>query len=205
MSTESRYQARPQDEDSEVAEALAALSRGAPDAMQRLVPLVYGELRRIAHRQLAAERGDHTLSTTAVVHEAYLRLADQRDAAWSDRARFFALAARVMRRVLTDYARRHGRLRRGGPARRAVVLEEADAAGMLVAAERAEELLALDEALDRLARVDERLARVVECRAYAGLSAAETAEALGISLRTGEREWALAKGWLFQALHDDGS
>ena len=107
-----------------------------------------------------------------------------------------------MRRVLTDYARRHRAARRGGPGRGRVALEEADAAGVLVAAERAAELLALDEALDRLARSDERLAQVVECRVYGGLSAAETAEALGSSLRTVEREWALAKGWLYQELRD---
>jgi RNA polymerase sigma factor (TIGR02999 family) len=203
MAAEPQHDARLPDEEQEIAAALAALRRGAPAAMDRLMPLVYAELRRIAHRQLGAERADHTLSTTAVVHEAYLRLADQRDAAWGGRAQFFALAARVMRRVLTDYARRHQRLRRGGPWRHAVALEEADAAGLLVTAERADELLALDEALERLARADGRLARVVECRAYAGLSAAETAEALGTSLRTVEREWALAKGWLYQALHDD--
>ncbi len=202
MPTEPQYQARPQDEEQEVAAALAALRNGAADAMDRLLPLVYGELRRIAHRQLGAERGGHTLSTTAVVHEAYLRLAGQRDEAWADRAHFFALAARVMRRVLTDYARRHRAARRGGPDAGRVALEEADAAGVLVAAERAAELLALDEALDRLTLADERLAQVVECRVYGGLSAAETAEALGSSLRTIEREWALAKGWLYQELRD---
>ena len=202
MPTERQYRARPQDEEQEIAAALAALRGGAPDAMDRLLPLVYGELRRIAHRQLGAERAGHTLSTTAVVHEAYLRLAGQRDEAWADRAHFFALAARVMRRVLTDYARRHRAARRGGPAGSRVALEEAVAAGVLVAAERAAELLALDEALDRLARSDPRLAQVVECRVYAGLSAAETAEALGSSLRTIEREWALAKGWLYQELRD---
>jgi len=196
-------QATPQDDEREIAAALAALRAGAPDGMDRLTPLVYGELRRIAHRQLALERGGHTLSTTAVVHEAYLRLSAQHDAAWGDRAQFFALASRVMRRVLTDYARRHRARRRGGASHRAVALDEADAQGVLVAAERAAELLALDEALDRLARVNVRLARVVECRVYGGLSAAETAEALETSLRTVEREWALAKGWLLQELRDD--
>jgi RNA polymerase sigma factor (TIGR02999 family) len=187
----------------EIAAALVALRRGAPEAMDRLVPLVYAELRRIAHRQLAAERGEHTLSTTAVVHEAYLRLGEQHDGAWGDRAQFFALAARVMRRVLIDYARRHQAARRGGRARHRLALEDADAAGVLVAAERAEELLALDEALGRLADFDARLARVVECRVFGGLSQAETAEALGISLRTAERDWSLAKGWLYQELRDD--
>lgn len=196
--------AAPADEDGrEIADALAALRRGAPEAMQRLIPQVYAELRRIAHRQLAAERDDHTLSTTAVVHEAYLRIAAQHDAAWGDRTHFFALAAGVMRRVLTDYARRHRAARRGGRDATRVALDDADAAGVLVAAERAAELLALDEALVRLARADARMAHVVECRVYGGLSATETAEALGVSLRTVEREWALAKGWLYQELRDD--
>ena len=190
------------EEDRDVAEALAALRHGAPDGMDRLMPLIYGELRRLAHRQLAAERNGHTLSTTAVVHEAYLRLADQRQSAWVGPAQFFALAARVMRRVLTDHARRHRAQRRGGPGQRAIPLDEAEQAGLLLAAERAEELLALDEALDRLMAVDARLAQVVECRIYGGLSDAETAEALGVSLRTVERSWALAKGWLYQALRD---
>ncbi len=176
---------------------------GAADGLERLLPLVYGELRRVAHRQLAAERRGHTLSTTAVVHEAYLRLADQRDAAWSDRAQFFALAARVMRRVLTDYARRYHAQRRGGRARRLVALDEAEEAGLLLAAERAEELLALDEALERLAAVEARLARVVECRVYGGLSEAETAEALGVSRRTVVRDWASARGWLYQELRGE--
>ncbi len=203
MPTESQVQARAAEDEREIADAIAALGRGAPQAMQRLIPQVYGELRRIAHRQLAAERSDHTLSTTAVVHEAYLRLIEQHDAAWNDRAHFFSLAAGVMRRVLTDYARRHKAARRGGPAASRVALADADAAGVLVASERAAELLALDEALIRLGRVDARMSKIVECRVYGGLSAAETATALGTSLRTVEREWALAKGWLYQELRDD--
>ena len=202
MGSEPQGGAGPHDDEREIEAALAALRRGSPDAMQRLMPRVYGELRGIAHRQLAAERDDHTLSTTAVVHEAYLRLAEQREGAGDNRAHFFALAARVMRRVLTDYARRHRAERRGGPVASRIALDEADAAGVLVAGERAEELLALDEALDRLAHEDARLASVVECRVFGGLSASETAEALGRSLRTVEREWALAKGWLYQELRD---
>ncbi len=202
MLTEPPDHARSQDEEQEIADALAALRDGVPDAMQRLMPRVYRELRGIAHRQLASERDGHTLSTTAVVHEAYMRLASQREAAWGDRAQFFALAARVMRRVLTDYARRHRATRRGGPGGQRMAVEDADAAGVLVAAERADELLALDEALERLALVHPHLARVVECRVYGGLSATETADALGSSLRTVEREWALAKGWLYKELRD---
>jgi RNA polymerase sigma factor (TIGR02999 family) len=202
MLTEPPDHARSQDEEQEIADALAALRDGVPDAMQRLMPRVYRELRGIAHRQLASERDGHTLSTTAVVHEAYMRLASQREAAWGERAQFFALAARVMRRVLTDYARRHRATRRGGPGGQRMAVEDADAAGVLVAAERADELLALDEALERLALVHPQLARVVECRVYGGLSATETADALGSSLRTVEREWALAKGWLYKELRD---
>jgi RNA polymerase sigma factor (TIGR02999 family) len=193
----------PQSDEQEITEALAVLRRGAPDAMEHLLPLVYGDLRQIAHRQLAAEPAGHTLSTTALVHEAYLRLANQTRAGWVNRAQFFALAARTMRRILVDYARRHWAQRRGGPGRRAVALEDADDAGALAAADRADELLALDEALERLAAVDERLARVVEYRFFGGLTESEAAEALGVSTRTVAREWLLAKGWLFQELRDD--
>ena len=193
----------PQSDEQEITEALAVLRRGAPDAMEHLLPLVYGDLRRIAHRQLAAEPAGHTLSTTALVHEAYLRLADQTRAGWVNRAQFFALAARTMRRILVDYARRNWAQRRGGPGRRAVALEDAEDAGALAVADRADELLALDEALERLAAVDERLARVVEYRFFGGLTESEAAEALGVSTRTVAREWLLAKGWLFQELRDD--
>src|SRR5215207_2130451 len=177
----------PDADDEEIAAALALLRRGAPQGMERLIPLVYAELRRVAHRQLAAETPGHTLSTTALVHEAYLRLADQTRAEWASRAQFFALAARAMRRVLVDYARRHRAARRGGARRRPVSLEDAEADGSvdaLTVAARGDELLALDEALDRLAAVDARAAQVVECRFFGGLTEAETAEALGVSQRT---------------------
>jgi RNA polymerase sigma factor (TIGR02999 family) len=189
--------------DEEIAAALAMLRRGAPEGMERLVPLVYAELRRVAHRALAAEPAGHTLSTTGLVHEAYLRLADQTRVEWANRAQFFALAARAMRRVLVDYARRHQAARRGGARRRPVSLEDAEAgdAGALAVAARGDELLALDEALERLAAVDARAARVVECRFFGGLTEAETAEALGVSLRTVAGDWLMAKGWLYRALH----
>jgi RNA polymerase sigma factor (TIGR02999 family) len=192
-------------QDQEIAEALAALSRGAPEAMDRLMPLVYRELKGIAHRQLGAEAGDHTLSTTAVVHEAYLRLAEQSRAEWVDRGQFFAIAARTMRRVLIDYARQHQAVRRGGPGRSAValeLLEHGDSAAISVP-ERADSLLALDEALERLHYLDERLARVVECRFFAGLNEAETSEALGVSQRTVARDWQMARAWLHEALRDE--
>jgi RNA polymerase sigma-70 factor, ECF subfamily len=187
----------------EIAAALAMLRRGAPDGMERLVPLVYAELRGIAHRQLAAEPTGHTLSTTALVHEAYLRLADQTRAEWSNRAQFFALAARAIRRVLVDYARRHHAARRGGAGKRPVSLEDAESgadASALAVAARGDEIIALDDALERLADVDARLARVVECRFFGGMSVEDTAEALGVSPRTVKSDWALARAWLYDAL-----
>jgi RNA polymerase sigma factor (TIGR02999 family) len=191
----------------EITDALGALKRGAPQAMDRLLPLVYEKLKRIAHRQLGAEVGGHTLSTTAVVHEAYLRLAGQTRVEWVDRGQFFAIAARTMRRVLIDYARQHQAVRRGGPGRSAVALEfleHGDALEISIP-DRADSLLALDEALESLQRMDERLARVVECRFFAGLSEQETAEALGVSQRTVARDWPMARAWLHEALRDDGA
>jgi RNA polymerase sigma factor (TIGR02999 family) len=197
----------PDREDQQITEALAALSRGAPEAMDRLMPLVYRELKRIAHRQLAAEPGGHTLSTTAVVHEAYMRLAEQSRAQWADRGHFFALAARTMRRVLIDYARQHQATRRGGPGRSAVALELLEQYGSpaISIPERADSLVALDEALEGLGRMDPRLARVVECRFFAGLTEAETAEALGVSQSTAARDWRVARAWLHEALRHDGA
>ncbi|MGD8496857.1 MAG: sigma-70 family RNA polymerase sigma factor [Gemmatimonadales bacterium] len=188
--------------DREITEALLALRRRSPGALDRLMPLVYEELRRVAHHQLRAEPLGHTLSTTALVHEAYLKLVDQSRTEWQDRAQFFAIASRAMRRILIDYARRHRALRRGGGPDGArpkpVSLDEAE----IPVAERADALIALDDALERLARVDGRLARVVECRFFAGLTEPETAEALGVSRRTVAREWAVARGWLYQELSD---
>lgn len=188
----------------EVTEALIALRNRAPGAMDRLMPLVYEELRGVAHRHLGAEPQGHTLNTTALVHEAYLKLVDQSRTQWRDRAHFFAIASRAMRRILIDYARRHRALRRGGEGGRPpqpVSLEDVE----LPVTQRADALVALDESLDRLAQLDERMARVVECRFFAGLTEAETAEALGVSQRTVAREWAVARGWLYNELrHDAG-
>lgn len=189
--------------DAETAKAVAELRRGAPESLQQLMPLVYAELRRIAHRQLAAESPGHTLSTTAVVHEAYLRLSEQTRVDWTNRAQFFGLAARVMRRVLVDYARRHRATRRGGAHRQGVPLEQVDGeAGRdaLAVNVRSDELLALDEALERLAMLDPRMSRVVECRYFGGLTEAETAEVLGVSKRTVSNDWFMAKGWLYREL-----
>jgi RNA polymerase sigma factor (TIGR02999 family) len=170
---------------------LLAWRAGDRDAFDRLFPLVYDELRRIAHRQLRGERGEHTLGTTALVHEAYLKLVDQTRAQLTDRAHFFAVAARAMRRILVDYARRHRAVKRGG-ALGQVSLDDAT----LLAAERADALVALDEALDRLADVDTRLSQVVECRFFGGLDEEETAEALAVTSRTVRRDWVKARTWL---------
>lgn len=196
----------PAEAEQEVDAALAVLRRGAPDGLERLIPLVYVELRRVAHRQLAAEEPGHTLSTTAVVHEAYLRLAEQTHVDWTNRAQFFGLAARAMRRVLVDYARRHQAARRGGGSERPISLDDAEAngdAGALAVSGRSDELLALDEALERLAMVDERLGRVVECRFFGGLTEVETAAVLGVSQRTIANDWLMAKGWLYRQLRPE--
>lgn len=190
-------------EQQEMDAALALLQRGAPEAWDSLLPAVYGELRRIAHRQLAAEVVGHTLSTTALVHEAYLKLRDQGRAEWLGREQFFAIAARVMRRVLVDYARKHWAQRRGGLGRRAVAIDDAEEAGLLATPERAAELLALDEALERLAAMDPRLGLIVDCRFFGGLSEEETARVLGISERTVSRDWSVARGWLYGELRHD--
>jgi RNA polymerase sigma factor (TIGR02999 family) len=166
--------------------------QGSRDALDRLFPLVYDELRRMAHRALLRERASHTLNTTALVHEAYLRLVDQHRANWNDRVHFLAIAATAMRRILVDYARRQKRLKRGGE-QRPVDLDDA----MLVADQRADTLLALDEALSGLGALNERLARVVECRFFAGLTTEETAAALQVTTRTVERDWQKARAWLY--------
>jgi RNA polymerase sigma factor (TIGR02999 family) len=189
--------------DQEITQALVALRKRAPGAMDRLMPLVYDRLRQVAHRQLGAEQAGHTLTPTALVHEAYLKLVDQTRTQWQDRAHFFAIASQAMRRILIDYARRHRALRRGGlpdgTRPTPVSLDEVE----LPVAERADALIALDEALDRLGQFDGRLAQVVECRFFAGLTEGETAAALDVSQRTVAREWALAKGWLYQELRGD--
>jgi RNA polymerase sigma factor (TIGR02999 family) len=183
--------------DADITGLLLAWRAGEPDAFDRLFPLVYDELRRIAARQLGREQQGHTLDTTALVHEAYFRLVDQTRVAWADRSHFYAVAAQAMHRILVDYARRYRAAKRGGAAER-VALAETE----LALESRAEVLLALDEALDRLAAIDVRLSRVVECRFFGGLTEEETAEALGVTARTVRRDWTKAKGWLQHALSD---
>jgi len=174
---------------------LRAWSEGNAEAAERLLPLVYGELRRQAARYLRREPNARTLQPTALVHEAYIRLANQDRARWKDRHHFFAIAAQVMRRALVDHARRRHAARRGG-SRPRVTLAEADA----VAAPRDVDLLDLDQALGELARLDPRRAAMVELRYFGGLSIEETARTLGVSPRTVLREWKLARAWLHRRL-----
>jgi RNA polymerase sigma factor (TIGR02999 family) len=168
-------------------------------AFDRLLPLVYDELRRLAQARLRAERPDHTLQATALAHEVYLKLIDQSRVAWRDRAHFFAIAARAIRRILVDHARTRHREKRGGGARKLSL----DEALTVPAAAPDTDLLALDEALERLASVEPEKAAVVELRFFGGLTAEETAEALGISLSTVERYWRYARAWLYDALRAD--
>jgi RNA polymerase sigma factor (TIGR02999 family) len=182
-------------DDADITEHLLAWSAGEDSAAQSLFPLVYDELRRIAHRQMGRERIGHTLDTTGLVHEAYLKLVDQTRAQWTDRAHFFAVAATAMRRVLVDYARRYRTDKRGAEPRRVSLTDD-----MLVAEQRADTLIAVDDALSELARIDARLSKVVECRFFAGLTEEETADVLGVTARTVRRDWIKAKGWLHRSL-----
>ena len=168
---------------------------GDQSALAELVPIVHGELRRLARRQMRGERPDHTLQTSALINEAYLRLPGVRRMHWRDRAHFFAMAARLMRRVLIDHARERRYLKRGGVARK-VSLDEAGE----IAAEPGRDLLALDAALSELEAVDARKSQVIELRFFGGLSIEETAEALGISPATVKRDWTTAKAWLHHEL-----
>jgi len=164
--------------------------------LDQLMPLVYDELRCLAHRHLRRERADHTLQTTALVHEAYLNLINQDRVRWQNRAHFFAIASRVMRRILLMHARKKQALKRGGEHTH-VSIDEVP----VISDENPEEVIALDDALSRLGALDERLARVVECRYFGGLTVKETAAALDVSSATVKRDWRVAKAWLYRALH----
>ena len=183
-----------------VSELLRELSEGKPGALDRLIPVVYDELRRIAHGQLHGERSGHTLNTTALVHETYLRLVKIERVEWQDRAHFFAVAARVMRRVLIDYARARKRDKRGGAPVQVPLSETLD--GLV---QQPEDLLALEDALARLEAQSERQCRVVECRCFAGMTVEETATALDTSPATVKRDWAFARAWLNRELGQDPS
>ena len=178
-----------------VTELLVAWSDGDHDALEQLVPLVQNELRRVARRYMARERTDHTLQTTALVNEAYLRLVDQEKMQWQNRAHFFAIAARLMRRILVDHARTRGYQKRGAGAAR-IALEDAPEVPM----QREPDLIALDDALTSLASIDPRKNQIVELRYFGGLSVEETAEVMGVSSITVAREWRSAKAWLYREL-----
>lgn len=184
----------PTPQPSDITLLLRSLSQGEREAFHDLIPLVYDELRAIAHRRMKGEADGHTLNTTAVVHEAYVRLAEQ-DEAWRDRAHFFAVASRVMRHILIDYARARSAEKRGGNVI-PIPLEESGAS----AEASFTDVLELDQALARLGDLDPRLEQVVECRFFGGLSMEETAEALGISVRTATRDWRRARAYLFDML-----
>jgi RNA polymerase sigma-70 factor, ECF subfamily len=176
---------------SDVTVLLSQLQKGDADAASRLIPLVYNELRRLAAHYMRQERPDHTLQATALVHEAYLKLINQRSVDWQSRAHFFGIAAQLMRRILIDHARAHLREKRGG-AQPVLPLDEA----LVFSPEQSSELVHLDEALERLAKLDERQSKIVELRFFGGLSNEEAAEVLGVSSKTVKRDWSLAKAWL---------
>jgi RNA polymerase sigma-70 factor (ECF subfamily) len=170
---------------------LAEVIKGDQQAASKLVPLVYNELRRLAGHYMRRERADHTLQATALVHEAYLKLVRHQSVDWRNRAHFFGIAAQVMRHILVDHARGHGREKRGA-GQELVCLDE----GLVVSPEKSGEVLKLDESLERLAKLDARQAKLVELRFFGGLTVEETAQVLGISPRTVKREWSVAKAWL---------
>jgi RNA polymerase sigma-70 factor, ECF subfamily len=179
----------------DVTQLLVAWCEGDQAAFERLVPLVYAELRRVAHRRMRDERPDHILQTTALINEAYLRLVDINRVRWQNRAQFYAVSAQMMRRILVDAARARDARKRGGEISH-VVFDEA----LMPMPQRDADLMALDAALDALAKVDPRKSRVVELRYFGGLSVDETAEVLGVSVETVARDWRLAKLWLLREL-----
>lgn len=181
----------------QVTQLLANWSHGDAAALEKLTPIVYEELWRLAHHYMAGQRPDHTLQTTALVNEAYLRLADQTSPSFTNRSHFFAVAAQAMRQILVNYAKAAKSQKRGGGARRVELDETA-----LVSPEQTTEILDLNEALDRLATLDSRKAHVVELKYFGGLNHDEIAEVLKVSAMTVRRDWDFAKAWLYNELHD---
>jgi len=179
----------------DVTQLLVAWGNGDENARDQLMPLVYTELHRLAHRHIKKERPGHTLQTSALVNEAFVRLVDQRGVNWQSRGHFFGIAAQMMRRILVDYARSRGYAKRGGNAQRVSLNEE-----MLITRQRSADVISVDEALTALATIDERKSRVVELKFFGGLSIEETAEVLGVSPGTVMRDWTLAKAWLRRAM-----
>lgn len=184
---------------SAVTDCLRGWREGDTLAKDRLFQLVYEQLRRMAHNALRHERAEHTLATTDLVHEAYLKLVEQTQVDWRSRSHFYAVAAQAMRRILVDYARRRGAAKRGRAPFRVPLLDET-----LTLEERADTLVALDEALSRLAQLNPRLAQVVESRFFGGLTEEITAEMLGLTARTVRRDWVKARGWLYRELGQAG-
>ncbi|OLE54525.1 MAG: RNA polymerase subunit sigma-70 [Acidobacteria bacterium 13_1_20CM_3_53_8] len=184
----------------EVTQLLEEWSSGKREALDKLTPLVYEELRRLAHRYMNREQPGNTLQTTALVNEAYLRLVKRKNVRWQNRAHFFAVAAQVMRHILIDHAREHHYAKRGGDARK-ISLDQVT----LMSPERAKELIALDEALEALARIDPRKSRIVELRYFGGMTIEEVAEVLKIAPVTVQREWRAAKAWLYKAVTSEDS
>ena len=179
----------------ELTQLLGQWNGGDGQALDDLMPLVYDELRRMAHRHMAQERAGHTMQATALVNEVYLKLKDQRAANWKNRAQFFAVSAQMMRRILVDYSRQHSRAKRGGGAQQ-VPLDDA----MIVSSAKADEMLALDDALRKLEQFDRRKSDVATMRFFAGLSVEETADALAVSIETVTRDWRFARAWLRKEL-----
>jgi RNA polymerase sigma factor (TIGR02999 family) len=184
----------------EVTRLLAQVRSGDAEAPERLIALVYAELRKLAARHMRRERPGHTLQATALVHEAYLRLVGQREVEWQNRAHFFAIAAQVMRRILLDYARQRRALKRGGMDKR-ITLDDA----LSISDDHLDQILSLDESLRKLALKDPAQSRLVELRFFAGMTVEETSEALGISTATVKREWSHAKAWLNRDLSAKGA
>lgn len=185
-----------EDNSRDITQILREWSDGKREALDQLLPLVYNQLRRQAANYLRRERPDHTLQTTALIHEAYIKLIDQKSVQWKNRAHFFAIAAQAMRRILVDYARTKHRNKRGGDAAK-MSLEDAT---MIAVEEKSIDLMALDEALNKLAVMDELKSRIVELKYFSGLDVDETAEVLGVSRKTIERHWTMAKAWLHREL-----
>jgi RNA polymerase sigma factor (TIGR02999 family) len=179
----------------EVTQLLVDWSNGDQSALDRLMPLIDAELRRLAHRYMSRERVGHTLQTTALVNEAFLRLVNRKNLQWQNRAHFFGIAANLMRTILVDHARAHASAKRGGGARK-LELDEA----LVISQQKASEVLALDDALKQLAMFDPQQSRIVELRFFGGLTVEETAEVLHVSPATIKREWSTAKAWLFHEL-----
>lgn len=177
----------------EITQMLIELTDGNTEVVNQILPHIYEELRRLAGSYLRRERPDHTLQPTALVHEAYMKLIDQKQVRWQNRAHFFGIAAQVMRRILMDHARKHKAEKRGGEADKLPLEDEI----LVVSNEKSDELIALDDALERLAKLDPQKARIVELRYFGGLSIEEAAEVTGVSVPTVNRQWRMAKAWLY--------